>query len=149
MLAPDLSYRFLYPKDIAGPTFELCARSANDSATNATVTSNYTFLPKDKMLCVSSMSLQADPGATQAVTDIRISFFTATGFEFNVVRRITPGTADLIEAFHWEGQVYILGRSPAAVNVRVQVIFDAGVNSNNVTSSVFGIVVPRGNVALF
>ena len=149
MKAPEITYRYIYPRDVAGPTFEVLSRTffLSDAATS--ISQSLSLITKDKILVLNNISIQADPGATQALLDLRVSAFTPAGAEWNITRFRGAGTADLIEAFNQTGEWYILGREPDVVNVRVVGLFDAGVNANNVDVSLHGIVIPRGNSANF
>lgn len=149
MRAPDITYRYVYPRDIAGPTFEVLARSFFLSSAATNVSQSLSLINKDKIFVLNNIAIQADPGATQALLDLRVSAFTPAGAEWNIIRFRAAATADLIESFNWSGEVYVLGREPGIVNVRVVGLFDAGVNANNVDVSLHGIVIPRGNSANF
>lgn len=149
MKAPEITYRFQYRRDTAGPTFEIVHRTFTLSDTDATMQSRLSIIPLDKVLVLSNIAVQANPGATQAVDDIRVSGFTPAGLEFNISRFVAPGTADANVSFNWQGEVYIHGREPKAFNVQVFVTFDAGANANVVDTTISGIVIPRGNAALF
>jgi len=147
--APEITYRFQYPRDVAGPTFEVLHRVQNADASSTSVALQLSIIPKDKILVLSNISIQAIPGATQACEDIRFSAFTPAALEFNISRFVAAGTADTSVAFNWQGEVYIHGRADNANNVQAAAIFDAGANSNGIRVTFSGIVIPRGNAALF
>lgn len=149
MRAPDITYRYAYPRDVAGNTLELLSRRGDVSATATTVFSRISNLSKDKILCLSNVSVLALPGLTNAVTDITIAGITAAGQTFAIAELRPVIVTDLVQAHDWSGSVYIPGGGDGTVQLEISGAFDAGVASNRIITGVHGFIVPRGNIAQF
>jgi len=149
MLTPDITYRYIYPKDIAGPTFEVFARELIQTVANVTNTIAISGISRDKVLVLSNVVLVANPGATQAAETMNLQGISGSGSPFDIQHRIAAGTADLSEVMSWSGQVFIPGRGEGLTNLTITVTFDAGVAGNLVFGGIHGIVIPRANVAVF
>jgi len=134
---------------VAGPTFEIVHRNLDNSGTATQIVSQIAIVPKDKILVLSNFTVIAVPGATQAITNFRLSGFTQAGQEFNIMRQVAAETADINDTMNWQGEVYLHGRADQAINIQVIVNFDAGVASNLIAASLSGVVIPRGNAANF
>jgi len=149
MKAPDITYRYLYPKDVSGPTFEIVSRNDGGAVTATSRTFTFAEIPKDKVLVLSNFMSTATPGATQAVTSITLSAFTSSGQEWTIVGQSFVVAADVVQTLAWDGVVYVAGREPGAANLRMVGTFDAGVASNAINFNFHGFVIPRGNAAIF
>lgn len=149
MFVPEISYRYIYPKDVAGPTFEILSRLIVTSIANATATAVIQGIPKDRILVLANVSVEIVPGATQAATAARVRAFTSAAAAFLIEHNVYPATADAIEVLNWTGSIFIPGRGEDETTVEVSAFFDAGVNANVTTVGVHGIVIPRGNSAAF
>lgn len=149
MDAPDSTYRYAYPKDIAGQTFETLSRAVSNTATAAVRTFTFVDLSKDKVLVLTNVSVDGDPGAGQNVVSLRVEGFTAALLGFTIAVVIPPGTADVTEELNWQGAVYLPGGGDGTTQVQIAVVFNAGIASNALRASLHGIIIPRGNVAQF
>jgi len=145
---PEIAYRYIYPRDVAGPTFEIMSRSGSTADTAVAVTRQITGVPKDRVLCLSNLAAFINPGATQAGTSIVISGFTQAAASFRIVSDTFVIVADLNHDVAWAGQVFLPGRGDDPV-LTVTGNFDAGVNSNSLSFAMQGVVIPRGNSAAF
>ena len=149
MLAPDLTYGYAYPKDVSGLTFEVYTRSQGLSDTATPLVTTLTDVPKDRLLCLSNVSVVAQPGTGQHVTNIQIQGQTAAGLLFEIAFGERPLTVDRDEVLNWQGQVYILGTGTGNIILQCRVAFDSGVQNNVMGVDWHGIVVPRGNSAQY
>jgi len=149
MIVPEIAYRYIYPKDVAGPTFEVFSREVIVADTSTGVSIAITGISKDKILVLSNVILVATPGATQAVGTMNIQGLAGSGSPFDIQHRVTVGTADLVETMEWQGQVFIPGRGEGDTNFTLTVTYDAGVASNSFFGGIHGVVIPRGNAAVF
>jgi len=147
--APEITYRYIYPKDVAGPTFEIVTRSLALSSAAIPLVINFTGIPKDKILVLTNAAIQANPGATQAVVLIALQGFSSAGAIFEINVDLFVPDADVPRTMNWQGAVYIAGGVEGANNVRLAVDFDAGANANSINLSFTGVVIPRGNAAIF
>jgi len=145
---PEICYRFIYPKDTAGPTFEIMTRDVDNAATSATVTISITGVPKDRVLVLQNVNMFADPGAGQAVVQQILSGFTPAGLQFTIARTAKAAIADLNDNLNWQGAVYLPGLGDGVI-LSALTVYDAGVASNALTFSMQGVVIPRGNSAAF
>lgn len=148
MFAPDITYRYIYPIDSAGPTFEILSRVLNNTDTSGTIVVELTGIPKNKVLVLSNASLFADPGAAQTLLTMDLSGLTAAGALFPIV----TGAPDVVakrQALNWSGAAYIPGRGDTDPSLRLTAVFDLGVAGNFAQMSVHGVVIPRGNASSF
>jgi len=149
MRVPDLLYRLARAPGSLGPLIELFTKRVDASASSTTVSSNLTGLAKDKILVITNITADLDPGATQAVIRVVIQARTPAGVTFAIAQRGFAAVADLRSGFDWQGEVALGGRGVDVASIFLDGVFDAGVNANATTLSVFGYVIPRGNVAPF
>lgn len=149
MRLPEIAYRFSIPPGQAGPTFELCPRLLNVSGTAAVITANVDGIPKDQVLCLTNLQATFIPGATEAID--RGGFFgtSPSGVVFNIHNEMFAGTADAREEMNWSGEIYIGGGGRDATIVSCVATFDAAVAVGSNIFSIFGVVIPRGNIAPF
>lgn len=149
MRAPELTYRYIYRIDTAGPTFEVLARVFNASGAATLVSINLTGVPKNKVLVLTNVTALSNPGATQAVTAITISMFTSAAAQVNVVQETFPVDADENQTLNWQGEIFIPGRGGTFPSVGMSSSYDAGVASNICGFALQGVIIPRGNIATF
>ncbi|MEE8609034.1 MAG: hypothetical protein V3S55_15630 [Nitrospiraceae bacterium] len=149
MRAPEITYRYLYPKDVAGPTFEVLIRALNFSDTATVVPILFTGIPKDKILVLTNAMLQADPGATQACTRLTLSGFSSAGALFDIAGVSPDANADEVITLNWQGELFLSGGVEGQSVVRANAVYDAGVAANRIDLSFHGIVIPKANVAIF
>lgn len=147
MRLPDICYRFSVATDQSGPTFELCPRFLNVAATTASVVANLTGIAKDRVLCITNLQASFIAGGTEALT--RAAFFgtSPAGVVFNIHQERFAEVADQREHMNWQGEIYIGGGGRDQTIVTCEAIFDGAVNNNSVIFSIFGVVIPRGNIA--
>jgi len=148
MQVPEIAYRYIYPKDVSGPTFEILTRVLAGAETGDPII-NFTGIPKDKVLVLTNVAMLANPGATQACTFIGLSGFSSAGAIFDIKVETFPADADENQTLNWDGAVYIAGGVEGQVNLRFSAAFDAGVNSNTLDANFNGVIIPRGNIAIF
>jgi len=145
---PEIAYRFSWPTDTSGPTFQVIARDFNVSTAAVTITHSLTGLAKDRVLVLTNASLYATPGATQAVVTLQLYAFTGAGMQHQVMRESPLQVADQIESMNWQGEIFIQGRG-VSTNLWLIATFDAGVNANRLQAGFDGVVIPRGNTAAY
>lgn len=149
MQVPEIAYNFAVPKDTAGPMFEVFVRQLSDAGTASTFTIDVTGIPKDRILVLTNIMGASIPGATQWMTSMNMLGFTAAGLSWNITYQPRPLTADRTELLNWAGTVYLMGPGASETIFRAAFGFNAGVNSNNVSVGLHGIVIPRGNSAQY
>lgn len=149
MRAPGITYQFVREKDTAGPSFEVANRTLQESGSNNPIELVFNDLAKDKILVLTNVTVDANPGATQFVTDLLINGRTGTGTEFGIARATPVFNADESHSLNWSGSVYIIGNQAGEDSLRFRAFFNANANANAFTVSWSGIIIPRGNAALF
>jgi len=150
MRAPDVTYRYLYPKDVSGPTFEILSRSFSSGATAAaTITETLTGVPLDRILVLTNATIEGLPGAAQTIDEMVIQGTTQAGLTYNiaVARPLLAATEGA--TLNWAGEVYIQGGGAGSATIRLSCVFNAGVAANSLFASLSGIVIPRGNAGPF
>lgn len=149
MDAPGITYAFAVPKDTAGPTFEILSRHLQSSVSASLIELFVGELAKDRILILQSITVAADPGAGQTVTEIAIQGITQAGLNFSIARKLPQKVSGQSEDLNWTGAVWIQGGGSGTNSVRVFAAFGSPTNANLVTAGVAGIVIPRGNAGAF
>lgn len=149
MRAPNQAFQFVSNKDVAGQTFEIISRTFGLADTDAGAEFIIDGIPKDKILVLTNVSMQARPGAGQHIVDMAVQGITAAGLIFDIATERPLIDADQSRSLNWQGEVYIIGTGSGNRTVRLVWTYDAGVASNASNAGVHGIVVPRGNSASF
>lgn len=147
----------LTPRDLQAAMLELLNVSISDTQIAATVDASY-VVPLEHVLILKAATLYASPGAGQAVIGGQIGIREKNGV-YATLKAMTATTAatgaagivavTLITnatpcAVSWSGEIFvgpesqIIGRSS----------FNIGVGPNGSTLSIFGLLIPRGNIAL-
>jgi len=147
--APEITYRYIYPKDIAGPTFEIMTRANTLSSSSTALNDDVLGIPKDRTLVLTNIAVQANPGAGFSVGDIQIVGFTAAGLVFVISWQEFTAVADLEQSHNWQGEVYLQGRGIGQPIVRIHSAYSSGAAANVQTFGLHGIVIPRGNAGAF
>jgi len=147
--APDATYVFTSPTDVAGPTFEMLHRQFTATLAGTIITTNLNDFAKDRVLVLTNVSVLALPAATQACEQIRVAVSTQSGLLMDVAIFGDLPIADKPQTLKWDGAVYVLGSGVGNTTVRITTTFDAGVGFNVVNIGIHGIVIPRGNIAAF
>jgi len=147
--APEITFRYQYPRDIAGPTFEILARTFDTGLTSATsLVLTLVGVPLNKILVLTNANIEAIPGTAQQIDEMGVQATTQAAQTWNISTAKLE-LADTIEAaLNWQGEVYIQGRGNDPC-VRMFGVFDGGVNDNRLFCSLHGIVIPRGNAGPF
>jgi len=149
MRLPELCYRFLYPKDTSGPTFELDPMQLDTAAAAASQTITFTGPAKDRVFVLTNVQMDLTPGATQSAIRALLSGITPGGLAFNIVQESFLVDADERRQLNWQGEVMIGGSGVENTILTAIGQFSAGVASNALGVAVFGYVIPRGNIAPF
>ena len=145
MRAPGITYAFTGPKDVAGPTFEILSFPIQTSTAGVQLFVKWENLPKDKILVLTNVVLSGNPGATQAVTELRL-LITRQGGELVTIALLWPVQVnDKLRYLNWQGSVYVMGNGIGQVAVQMQGSFSSGANSNALLGHIHGVVIPRGN----
>lgn len=127
---------------------EVLCRQLSVTDTSNSINVDMTDLPMDKCFILSNLTVRVNPGALQEMSSLQIIGFTAAGFGFDIFREMGVG-ATATSAHNWQGQIFILGGKPGAVNLRCTAAFDLGVAGNEVRFAWHGVVIPRANVGPF
>lgn len=149
MRAPPITYRFNYPRDIAGQTFQPLYRHVSESASTAVVTASFAGIPRDKVLVLSNACVECTPGATQSCINIVLRGHAPAGIAFNIAMEFFPVDADEAHSLNWSGEIFLVGNRQGNINVRAFGVFDANANANLTILSLYGVVVPLANVGPF
>jgi len=149
VLTPDITYRYLYPIDSAGPTFELVIRELNETAGATLVEVELIGIPQNKIFVLGNISMTAFPGATQSCTSLQLAGFTSAGARVLISQKRFVAVAGVIQELNWDGQVWLTGRGAGAITVQMSAVFSAAVNDNQIVTGLFGVVIPRGNAGAF
>jgi len=147
--APEITYRFQYPKDVSGPTFEIVNGTESGSASALTITLDVQNIPKDRILCLSNITMIANPNATNGVVNLVASIITGAQQRIQIINEEFPATADAEETMNWQGEVYILGGGRDTTALRFFFEFDDALAANTAVASWAGVIVPRGNASQF
>jgi len=147
--APEITYRYIYPKDIAGPTFEILTRSLSLTASAASLNIPLNDIPLDKVLVLNNASLLAGPDATQVAQILRFEGVTAAGLTFTIAESREVTVAGLAMALNWSGEVFLAGGGRGNTTVNVFGNFDSGAQPNFLQGSFSGTIIPRANIATF
>ncbi len=149
MRVPEIVYRLARAPASSGPLFELFSRRESASASSTAVSNVITGPPKDKVLVVTNMTVDMDPGAAQSVIRVVFSGVTPGGLVFQIAQVGLVAVADLRTGFDWQGEVAIGGGGIDNTILIADTVYSAGVAANATVLSVFGYVIPRGNIAPF
>lgn len=149
MDAPDLTYRYIYRRDTAGPTFEVFNRSLSSSAASANTTIDVAGIPKDRVLVLTNAVMRGAPGATQSCKELLVAAISVAGIETWLRYESFADDADENKGLNWKGAAYIQSRGPDENSILLRFVYDAGVNANGQLAFLHGIIIPRGNVAAF
>lgn len=149
MRLPEILFRLSRAPGSAGPLIELFSRRLVATASSTAVTASLAGPAKDKILVLTNATLGVDPGAAQAFTLLKISGRTPGGLTFQIIEEGQAAVADLRDGLNWEGEIMIGGSGVENTSIIGEGVFDAGVASNKIVLSVFGYVIPRGNIAPF
>jgi len=146
---PELLFRLARAPASSGPLIELFSVRASSAGAAASHSAPLTGVAKDKVIILQNLSVDMSPGATQAFVRVVFSGRTPAGAIFTIAQRGFTAVADLRSGFDWSGEVAIGGGGVTFASILIDVVFDAGVASNAITSNAFGYVIPRGNIAPF
>lgn len=137
----------LRPGDFGSISFELIQRKITTSGTATGLTAAFSDLAKDKLLVLTNMSGILEPGTGQGNVAVAVNGYGGGGSFHDIFRLVFAETADLSDAFNWQGTVVFRGRGPGEKTIGADAVFDSGVNSNTVRLSITGYIIPRANVA--
>lgn len=149
MRAPPITYRYSYPRDTAGQTFQPLYRHISVTAQTAVVTTTFAGIPRDKVLVLSNACVDADPGAAQSCLQIVLRGHAPAGIAFNIRIENFVADADETRSLNWQGEIFLVGNATDQINVRAFATFSSGVAANTTTFSLYGVVVPLANVGPF
>jgi len=149
MRAPGITYRYSYPRDTAGQTFQPLYRHISDSDTATLVTASFAGIPRDKVLVITNVCVECDPGAGQSCTNIVLRAHAPAGIAFNIAMNFFAAAADESRSLNWDGEIFLVGNARDQINVRAFGIFSSGVAANLTTMSLYGVVIPLANVGPF
>lgn len=145
---PGIAYSFARPTDTSGPTALILSRHLQLSAGQALIELLFTDLAKDRVLVLTNATIQAIPGATQTVLQMKLQAFSQGVENVNIEQQNFTG-ADINRQLNWQGEFYIQGGGPGTSTVRTFGFFDAFAAANVVTVGIHGIIIPRGNLGGF
>jgi len=149
MRVPEITYRFLYPKDVSGPTFELFTEFVQVAGVAAELSLVTRGIAKDKVLCLTNLQLDLRPSGGESALRGACVATTPGGVAINLVQDNFPSDADQRQSINWSGEVYVGGMGAANGSISATGTFSGAVQSGSLFLSVFGVVIPRGNIAPF
>jgi len=147
--APENTYIFTSPTDVAGPTLGILSRHFQVSASTTLHVFTFSELAKDRILVLNNVTVAADPGATQVVLALAVEGITQAGLNFSIALKRTEEVADQQEALNWSGEVWIQGAGVGNDSLRITALYDVGTNSNAMLLGFAGLVIPHGNASAF
>ena len=104
---------------------------------------------KDKVLIVTNVSVDLDPGALQQIVRCVLSGRTPGGVIWGIHQEGFTEVDAFRTGMNWQGEVAIGGGGVDRSILIIDSVWDGGANANALTVGVFGYIVPRGNVAPF
>jgi len=141
VIVPELTYQYAQMKDIAGGTLIVVNVEGSDALTNVSVFPTVYTVPGDKILVLSCATGIALPGAGQICTELNfVVSINTISFEFYRSGEVLVNSG--IRSGVWSGELWI----PPEASILGSGVFDAGANSNSVTFTIHGVLIPRGNV---
>jgi len=146
---PEIVYRLARDPASSGPLMELFSRRAITTASSASISVSINGPAKDKILVVTNISLDINPGALQQITRAVISGRTPGGVIWLLHSEGFTEVDDFRTGMNWTGEVMIGGGGVDRSILIIDSVFDGGANANAVTVGVFGYIIPRGNIAPF
>jgi len=147
---PGIAYAFQRPTDVSGPTALILSRHFQISGGGLTLLEVFfSDLAKDRVLVLTNVTIQANPGATQAVNQLKVQGLAQGQENFGIDQREPLRTADQNETLNWQGEVYLQGGGPGTDTVRMFAAFNGAANANAITVGLHGIIIPRGNLGGF
>lgn len=151
MRVPELVYQFVRPLDSAGPTFELYQRRQGPTLFNGIqLFQTFSGIPKDRVLVISNIQITAVPGGAVDVQAIHLRGATQAGRILIIEQLFFPVPAsagDSSRALNWTGEIALLGAGAGNETLSGIVDFSAANAGNSIDMSVFGTMIPRGNIA--
>lgn len=147
MKAPELTYQYAQLGDVAGGTLIMAARTAGlaDTSTSITVVP-FPTIEAGKILIITFATLIAQSGAGQTVSAMLMAFDDdPSGVSFAFQRELDPFAGvnpKTNHAINWSGEAWV----PGGGRVLGSATFSSGVNSNQITMYVGGLLIPRGSV---
>lgn len=143
---PGHLYQFQYLKDWSGPVLERFMDRLDASAVANVVTALGLAVPNDRVLCLTALGLNTNPGAGQQLNRWDM------GVRRDINQRLAVSSVDqnasalpsgLDYGGFWSGLVWVLPGEQLYATAQ----FDAGAVANEVQLSAFGMLIPRGNFA--
>jgi len=147
--APDITYQFAQAKDTAGPSFEVLSRQQSLSASANLIEILFTDLPKDRVLVLTNVSMNNNPGTTQFQLEIRAQAGTQGGALVDIVSDVVNKGASIQAGLNWQGVFYIMGLGIGETALRLFASYNSGAVANTLDVNFHGIVIPRGNAGAF
>lgn len=145
MDAPEITYAYAWPKDIAGSTIELIHRRDATTANNAIIIHDLYVIPDDKLfILLSAQILSQTSGAGVTFFNHSLRFRSPTGVETKIYEDLAPSAV----ATAVSSNVTSRGWGPPGWTIRQQTFFSAADVTNFAQISVQGLLIPRANVAL-
>jgi len=149
VFAPEIAYRYIYPKDIAGPTFEILSRLLSTTGAATTLEVNITGIPKDRVLVLGNVTIEGGPGGALVCTALDLRGVTGAGLDFPIKQVTTQLGNSLDQNLIWTGSIFIPGSGEGNNSLRARAFFSAATSTNSLSVGVHGVVIPRGNSAAF
>lgn len=146
----------LRPKDREGIQLEPFIRFTDFGQLAAAALQDDIFFPSDRAIILQHVFVQATPGAGQNVTDIRIAVhqrFVDTSIS---ILRAQLAAEDrdfpvaVIGWCAWTGSILLptSGAGDSFWHLRVNSSFNAGAAANNHVISIYGVLIPPGNLPI-
>jgi hypothetical protein len=114
-----------------------------NSALSTIVAVTLTPIPPQYAFLLQTISIDADPGSTQAVSGLFINAAVPGALPYNIISEMQPPqTNDISRATSKMGVILI----PPETTFIASALFTFGINANAVGVSISGWLIPRGNL---
>lgn len=109
-------------------------------------------IPEGRILCLTHWEIEIDPGTGQLclgayIQAVGAAIYPVTPLQIDAMPRSEGATASAGGFVRWSANLWPV-LLPGPVNLQTVVIFDSGTNSNAIQQHVYGLILPRGNVAI-
>lgn len=141
-MIPDFLYQVPSVKDWQGGMIQFVCRQSSTTVSAAAVDIDLYEVPQDKVLAVQVLKARGNPGAGQICSSVGLRILGAEFVAIHSAPEVENATADLRVHANFTGPLWV----PPGSVVSAAAAFDSAVAANQLTFSVVGILIPRGNL---
>lgn len=147
MIVPDITYRYMTATDTSGPTFEILTHFETITSVAIAHVFTLTGVPKDRVLLISNVQIEMNATGTESAEHVAIFARTPAGATANLTQEQFPVVQAGTVNVDWQGQIFVGGSGADNTILQCNAVYDAGVLTKTSHFSVFGVMIPRGNIA--